>query len=587
MMLDRRLWSEARAARFGMTLSVGAGLLVGAFAVCQAYALSQVIGQVFLRGRSLEQVREWLVILLAVILIRAGLVWLREAAAARAAVQIKENLRQRLLAHLIALGPSYLRGDRTGELASTFEEGVESLEVYFAQYLPSLALAALVPLTILLFVFPLDWVSGLVFLLTAPLIPIFMVLIGKAAEVLTRRQWESLSRLSAHFLDVMQGLTTLKLLGRSQIQVWSIAEATEHFREATMGVLRVAFLSALVLELMATISTAIVAVEVGLRLLYGGLAFEQAFFVLILAPEFYLPLRALGASFHAGQAGVAVANRLFQMLETPLPPMGEASQSGSAAARVAISIVQRPLGSEIRFEDVCCAYEGGERPALRGVSFRIGSGEKVALVGPSGAGKSTVAHLLLRFVEPCQGAIFVGDVPLQDMPAADWRQCVAWVPQSPYLFPGTVAENIRMARPGATDEELLEAATLANADEFIDLLPQRYETPIGERGARLSGGQAQRLALARAFLKNAPLLILDEPTANLDPEAESLFLEAAGRLFRGRTALVIAHRLPTVVNADRIVVLVAGRVVESGTHQNLWAKGGTYRQMVAAYGGVS
>ena len=249
-------------------------------------------------------------------LTRAALVWGGEVAANRVADRVKHDLRARLVAHLLDLGPAYARGERSGELTNTVVEGIEALDAYFRQYLPQLALAALVPLTVLLFVFPLDWLSGLILLLTAPLIPLFMWLIGNAAEALTRRQWTSLSRMSAHFLDVLQGLTTLKVLGRSREQIQIIAQISDRYRQATMGVLRVTFLSALVLEMVATLSTAVVAVQIGLRLLYGSLLFEEAFFVLLLAPEFYLPLRMLGTRFHAGMAGVAAAQRIFEVLET-------------------------------------------------------------------------------------------------------------------------------------------------------------------------------------------------------------------------------------------------------------------------------
>jgi len=366
-------------------------------------------------------------------------------------------------------------------------------------------------------------------------------------------------------------------LGRSREQVKTIADISDQFRRTTLGVLRVAFLSALVLELMATISTALIAVEIGLRLLYGKLVFQRALFVLILAPEFYMPLRELGAKFHAGMSGTAAAQRIFEILNTPLP-----RGTGSTTPKV----VTRPRRFDLHFQDVWYAYEGGKRPALRGVSFTVWEGQKVALVGPSGAGKSTIAHLLLRFMEPDKGRILVDGRPLSEWDVRTWREYVAWVPQMPYLFHGTVADNIRLARPDAPMEAVIEAARLAHADAFIQELPEGYHTLIGERGARLSGGQAQRLALARAFLKDAPLLILDEATANLDPENEALLQEAVARLLEGRTALIIAHRLNTVYDADQIVVLSHGKVVETGTHSTLLLRDGLYRRLVSAYGGI-
>lgn len=573
MKLDQRLLCQARSARLWLWLTISLGLLAGVALVGQARILSRVVDRAFLSGAGLSDLSPLLVGWLLLSLLRAGLVWTGEIAASRVAARVKIDLRERLADHLLALGPAYAHGERTGELVNTLTEGVEALDAYFGQYLPQLALAAIVPAAILLFVFPLDWVSGLVLLLTAPLIPLFMTLIGSLADALTRRQWTSLSRMSAHFLDALQGMTTLKILGRSREQVRAIALISDRYRQTTMGVLRVTFLSALALEMVSTVSTAVVAVGIGLRLLYGRLAFEQAFFVLLLAPEFYLPLRTLGARFHAGMAGVAAARRIFQVLDTPVPPVS-------------------PPGGAIRFgmvhfEDVHYAYDGGERPALRGLSLQILPGEKVALVGPSGAGKTTAAHLLLRFIAPDRGVILVDGRPLNDLPAADWRGQVAWVPQRPYLFHGTVAENIRLGCPDAPFDDVVAAARLAHAHAFIDALPRGYDTVIGERGTRFSGGQAQRLALARAFLKDAPLLVLDEPAANLDPAVEEQVQASLSRLLDGRTALIIAHRLSTVYRADRILVMDGGRVVEAGTHRDLVALPGLYRRLVGVYGGAA
>jgi ATP-binding cassette subfamily C protein CydD len=553
MRLDRRLLRWARGARLDLALTVGLGLFAGVVVVGQAWFVSMVVAQVFLEGATLGQVQTQLGGLLILSVLWAALVWGRDIAAGRVAGRVKHDLRGRLMSHLLALGPAYARGERSGELTSTVIEGIDALDAYYRQYLPQLALAALVPLAVLLFVLPLDWISGLILLLTAPLIPLFMWLIGNVAEALTRRQWTSLSRMRAHFLDALQGLTTLKLLGRSREQIQAIAQISDRYRHTTMGVLRVTFLSALVLEMVATLSTAVVAVQVGLRLLYGHLSFQEALFILLLAPEFYLPLRMLGARFHAGMAGMAAAQRILEVLE------------GEAAV-----------------EDVHYAYDDGQRPALRGVSLKVLPGQRVALVGPSGAGKSTVAYLILGFIEPDRGTIMVDGRPMRELPRRTWREQVAWVPQHPTLFQGTVAENIRLAQPSAGLDQVVQAARQAHAQAFIEALPQGYDTVIGERGARLSGGEAQRIALARAFLKDAPLLILDEATANLDPEIEDEIEDAVARLLEDRTALIIAHRLRTVVRADRILVMARGRVREAGTHERLMREGGLYGQMVRA-----
>jgi ATP-binding cassette subfamily C protein CydD len=579
MKLNRRLLHQEKAARVDLILAIGLGLLAGIMLVGQARCLSRVVGQVFLKDGTLRDVQWLLLLFLSLALVRAGASWGSEVVANRMACRIKVGLRQRLATHLLALGPAYARGERSGELTNTVVEGVEALDAYLSQYLPQLALAALIPLTILVVVFPMDWVSGLVLLLTAPLIPAFMVLIGSLANAVTRRQWTSLSRMSAHFLDVLQGLATLKLLERSRDQIQTIAQVSDRYRDTTLGVLRVAFLSALVMELVATLSTAVVAVEIGLRVLYARLAFEQAFFILLLAPEFYLPLRLLGARFHAGITGVTASQRIFEVLD-----MVPTCVKTETAAKRTIDLDQN---LNLEFADVHYAYENGQRPALKGFSCRVGHGQRVALVGPSGAGKTTVAHLLLRFIEPDQGAITVNGVPLWDILAPDWREKVAWVPQDPYLFHTTVADNIRLARPGTDLDEVIRAARQAHTHEFIQALPQGYDTLVGERGARLSGGQAQRVALARAFLRDAPLLILDEATSNLDPVQEALLQEAIERLMQGRTVLVIAHRLNTVYRADQILVMAGGQVVEAGTHATLMSEGGLYRKLVTAYGSAS
>jgi ATP-binding cassette subfamily C protein CydD len=404
-----------------------------------------------------------------------------------------------------------------------------------------------------------------------------MVLIGDAAEEQTRRQWSVLSGMSATFLDAIQGLTTLKLLGRSRAMIAEIANISERFRHSTMRVLRVAFLSAFVLELVATISTAVVAVEIGLRLLYGRIEFEQAFFVLLLAPAFYLPLRLLGTRFHSGMSGIAAAQRIFAILDQPAP-----------AAKTDQPDIHQPLEfhKAIEFRDVHLAYEDGKRIALDGVTFTIPQGKIVGVVGPTGGGKSTLAHLLLRFAEPGAGEILIDGIPMEDIDAEAWRRLLSWVPQQPYIFNASASKNIRFARPQARFDEIETAAERAGAHNFIASLPQGYDTILGEGSSRLSGGEAQRIAIARAFLKESPIIILDEVTAHLDVETETEVLDSLRDLLSGRTALIIAHRLRTVQNADEILVLSRGQIIERGTHEELLQAKGLYAEMIAA-GGAS
>ena len=574
-MLDRRLLAQLHTARVFFALTILSGLLVGGLIIAQARVLSAIVAQVFLRGATLDGVWSALLVLLAIVIARAALAWASEITAFEIAARVKRDLRERVFARLLALGPAYARGERTGELTNTVVEGIEALEAYFSQYLPQLVLAALVPLCILAFIFPLDILSGVVLLLTAPLIPTFMVLIGSAADAQTRRQWKSLSLLSAHFLDVLQGLTTLKIFGRSREQIETIARVSHQFRDTTLAVLRVAFLSAFALEMIATISTAIVAVEIGLRLLYAQIEFEPAFFVLVLAPDFYLPLRLLGTRFHAGMTGVAAGARVFEILEKAEQGRRGAEGQGRNARLLACTL------APLHFRNVHYTYDG-TRAALDGVSFSIERGERVALVGPTGAGKSTIVSLLLRFIETERGEILCDDTPLRDWSPPLWREQIAWVPQIPYLFNDTLANNIRLARPNAPLDDVIRAAQFAHADEFIRARPDGYDTIIGERGARLSGGQAQRIALARAFLKDAPFLILDEPTSHLDAENESLVQESIARLLENKTALVISHRLNTMTRGDKIIVLEQGRVVEIGDHASLMQQRGAFYRLVTA-----
>jgi len=584
MRIDKRLLAEARTTQLYLLLTAGLGFFVGLIIVFQAHVLSRVVNQVFLLGETLADVKAWVSVLIVLAALRAGLTWGREAAAQNMAINIKTDLRERLARQLLRLGPQYVGGEQSGELANTITEGVEALDAYFSQYVPQLLLAVIIPLTVLAFILPLDLLTGFILLVTAPLIPLFMILIGDKADTLTQRQWRVLSRLSAFFLDVLQGLSTLKIFGHSKTQIATIAQISEEHRQTTMGVLRVAFLSALALELLATLSVAVVAVEIGIRVMVDRMAFQEAFFILILAPAFYIPLRMLGTRFHAGMAGSVAAQRIFAILEQ------EPSQTPPTMPPTLTAQRPEQLLSPLRLQQVHVTYQDGARTALNDVSFTITPGEYIALVGPSGAGKSTIMQLLLRFVEPNQGRIVFGDQPLAQIDPTAWRRCIAWVPQRPYLFNTSVAENILLGNPQASFQDIQRAAKQASAHEFIRTLLHGYDTIIGERGARLSGGQIQRLALARAFLKDAPLVLLDEATANLDPETGDQIQQSITRLISQRTALVIAHRLNTVRNADRILVMQGGRIVETGSHEELVhdaTSSGVYRSLVTAFGSIT
>ena len=549
--VERRLRKDhPRAARIGVAatvLSLAANLCWVAFAL----VLSVVVARVFVDGGTLGSVDALLLAMLALVLVRGGLLWGGEVVAQRAADGIKTNLRGRLAAALVAIGPTGVRGERIGDLVYTAGEGIETVDPYVTRYVPARALAVIVPILVAAVVFVLDPWTVPVLLVAGPVLVLLLGLIGRRVRDLTERRERELAWMNAHFLDVLRGLPTLKMFGRSAEQAETIRAVSRRQGSSTMDVLRTAFQTTLVLEWGATAATALVAIETSVRLMAGGLAFERALAVLLLTPEFFLPLRRLSAEYHVGRSAAAAAERVYAVLDAParIPVPGPG---------VACPL---PARLDIRFDDVVVTYDEGSRTALAGCSFEIPEGRTVALVGPTGSGKTTVANVLLRFVDPDRGRVTIGPEPLSEIDPALWRTLVAWVPQHASLFHGSVADNLRLARPDATDDDLVAAATAAHAHGFVKELPDGYATPIGEGGVRLSGGERQRLALARGFLRDAPILILDEPTSHLDRESESLVLEAASRLMRDRTVVVIAHRPEPVAGADAIVTLRAGRVV--------------------------
>ncbi|MFE0178162.1 thiol reductant ABC exporter subunit CydD [Streptomyces sp. NPDC059002] len=539
--IDPRLLRYARATRFFLVAVVVLGLVGAGLVIGQAMLIAEIVVGAFQKGHSVGDLGTPLV-LLAVVAVGRGLVsWLTELAAHRASAAVKSELRGRLLKRAGELGPGWLTSQRTGSLVSLATRGVDALDDYFSRYLPQLGLAVVVPVAVLARIVTEDWVSAAIIVVTLPLIPVFMILIGWATQNRMDRQWRLLSRLSGHFLDVVAGLPTLKVFGRAKAQAESIRKITGEYRQATMRTLRIAFLSSFALELLATISVALVAVTIGMRLVHGEMDLYDGLVVLVLAPEAYLPLRQVGAQYHAAAEGLSAAEEIFEVLETPAPTAG----TGPA-----------PTGA-LAFEGVTVRYPGRSADAVSDVSFEVGSGETVALVGPSGVGKSTLLNVLLSFVRPDGGRVRVGGVDLAEVSPERWRERVAWVPQRPHLFAGTIAENVRLARPEASDAEMREALRSAGALSFVDALPVGADTVLGEDGTGLSAGQRQRLALARAFLADRPVVLLDEPTAALDGGTEAEVVEAVRRLAVGRTVLLVVHRPALLAVADRVVRLDA------------------------------
>jgi thiol reductant ABC exporter CydD subunit len=543
--LDKRLLRRARAARRLLAADVALGLGTALLVLVQASLIADLVTRAF-NGAPLREVSGRLVLLGLAFGARGVLAWGFEVAGRRAASSVLSELRLALVERRLRAQPAALDGAEGGEIAAAAVQGVAGLEAYFARYLPQVILAAIVPVVVLGWVGTIDLPSALLMLITLPLVPVFMWLIGRYTAERTRERWLALRLLSTHFLDVVRGLPTLKAFNRSRAQATTIAEVGERYRRAAMGTLRVGFLSGSVLELAATLGVAVVAVTVGVRLTEGGLGFQAGLTVLILAPEVYAPLRQLGAQFHASADGLAVADRMLGLLEAP-PAVGTGGRL----------VPPSPAEAPIRLERVSFAYPSRPDLVLEELDLELLPGETVALVGASGTGKSTVASLLLRFADPLEGRITAGGLDLAECRTDVWRRLLAWVPQHPTVFRGTVADNIRLGAPRAAAGRTREAAMLAGADRFVRALPSGYETIVGDGGRPLSAGERRRIALARAFLRDAPLVILDEPTADLDRLSADVVAEAVERLRPGRTVLLIAHRTELVHHADRVVSLDA------------------------------
>jgi ATP-binding cassette subfamily C protein CydD len=557
--VDPRLFRQAGPARAYLIAAITLGLAGAVLILLQADMLSRLLAGAG-RGTGVAALAGTLVWLGAVLAGRAAAAAGAEAAALRAAAVVKSRLRRRLSAHALALGPAWLTGQQAGEITTLTTQGLDGLDAYFARYLPQLVLAVAVPVAVLATVAAADWLSAVIIAATLPLIPLFAVLIGWHTQAQTRRQWLLLGRLGGHFLDVVAGLPTLKLFGRAKAQADVIEEVTGRYRTTTMATLRVAFLSALVLEITAALATALVAVEIGLRLL----------------------------AVHASTEGTAAARRAFEILDTP-PPAGQdvpapdtpVSAAVSAAPVSAAPVSAAPVSAapvsaapvsadsadarreDIVFEGVTVAYPGRSRPALDDVSLTIRPGDYVVVTGASGAGKSSLLAVLLRFAAPASGTVSIGGADLARIPADRWRQQIAWVPQQPHLFAATVAGNIALGEPDARRQDVVAAARLAGADEFIRRLDHGYDTVLTEGGRTLSAGQRQKLALARAFLRRAPILLLDEPTAHLDPASARHLLSVIQTGQAGRTVVLVTHQpLPPAARTTRLLALDQGRLIQ-------------------------
>jgi thiol reductant ABC exporter CydD subunit len=548
--LDARLVARARAARTLLAIDVALGAGMALLVLAGATLLAHAVARAF-AGATAGAVAPTLLMLALVFAARGALAWGFEVAGCRAAAVVLSDLRLALVEHRLRSHPAALDGAEGAEIATAAVQGVDGLAAYFGRYLPALVLACIVPPAVLVWVAVIDPESAILMLATVPLVPVFMWLIGRYSAERSRARWTELQHLSAHFLDVVRGLPTLRAFNRSGPETAAIARISDRYRRATMATLRVSFLSGSVLELAATLGVALVAVTVGVRLVDGGIGLEAGLTVLVVAPELYVPLRRLGAQFHASTDGMAAADRILTMLDEPAGIASEGTRTPPS-----------PAVAAVRLAGVSFSYPARPGAVLDGLDLELRPGETVALVGPSGAGKSTVASLLLGLAEPTAGRVTVGGVDLATCELGAWRASTAWVPQLPTMFRASVADNIRLGAADATAEHVRAAAVRAGADGFVRDLPDGYATLLGDGGRQLSAGERRRIALARAFLRDAPFVILDEPTADLDEAAAAVVAAAVERLRRGRMVLVIAHHADVVGHADRIVVLERGRATE-------------------------
>ncbi|WP_305842052.1 heme ABC transporter permease/ATP-binding protein CydD [Photobacterium leiognathi] len=557
--LTKWLKSQSKLAKRWLMLSVGLGFLSGLLLVGQAALLASILHQLIIEHVDKYSLINQFVGLFIIIGLRALCSWGREIFGYRCGEQIRLHIRQLILNRLQSLGPAYIKGKPAGTWASLVLEQVEEMQDFFARYLPQMSLSVLIPVVILFVVFPLNWAAGLIFLLTAPLVPLFMALVGLGAADANRRNFKALQRLSGHFYDRLQGLSTLRLFDRAEAEAENLHAASHVLRKRTMEVLRLAFLSSAVLEFFSAISVAIVAVYFGFAFIgelnfgnYGiPISLFTGLFILVLAPEFYQPLRDLGTFYHAKAQAIGAAESIVEFLNIEADEMTDGSKALANPEKIQISVTDLEVLSP-------------EGQKLAGpLTFDINANEHVALVGPSGAGKTSLLNALLGFL-PYHGSIKVNGIELKELNHSEWRQAISWVGQNPLLVHGTIYENITLGNPLAEQAQVTQVAKEAYADEFINRLEKGYQHHVGDRSGGLSVGQAQRIAVARAMLQQGAFWILDEPTASLDANSERLVLESLDRAVQQHTTLMVSHRLDQLHAMDRVLVMENGKLVQNG-----------------------
>jgi ATP-binding cassette subfamily C protein CydD len=575
--LAKWLKSQQSSCGIFLKLSVLCGVLNGIAIVGQAYFIAQILQGVIIDNLVPAALSNEFYALIGLLLIRALLAQVRERLSFEAGKRLREDIRQAVLNKLVALGPVFIKGKPAGAWATLVFEQVEDLHDFYAKYLPQMMLAGFIPLLILACVFPLNWAAGIILLATAPLIPMFMILVGMGAADANRKNMQALSRLSGHFMDRLKGLQTLKLFNRGAAELVNIEQASEDFRARTMSVLRLAFLSSAVLEFFAAVSIAVLAVYFGFSYLghldfghYGvQVSLFTGMFVLILAPEFYQPLRDLGTHYHAKAQAIGAAEALVELLDYQVSTVAIDSipQNNTFSAD---SIGIQAIGTEVFSLD-------GQR-LVGPVSFTLPAGEHWAIVGPSGAGKTSLLNALLGFL-PYQGSLLINGHELSHLNVAQWRQHLAWLGQDPQLFHGTVRENVALANPQLNDEQIMALLEQANISEFVLQHPLGLDLIISDQSAGVSVGQAQRFALARALAQPAKLFLLDEPTASLDAQSEQSVMATLQRAMQSTTGLTVTHKLDDLHTMNCVLVMDKGRVVQQGHVNDLQQVDGLLSQM--------